>query len=244
MQAADQPIVLITGANKGIGFEIAKQLAGKKFMVLVGSRSRKSGEKAVGQLAETSPDVRSILIDLNNEQSINEAANYIDAEFGRLDILINNAGITDPEDAPPGTVSINVVRRIFETNFFGTLAITQAMLPLLRKSDRPQIINQSSGLGSIGLHGQSEWEFAQFKLFGYCSSKTAINMMTVQLAATLAEENIIVNSIDPGFTATDLNNHRGKQTVAEGAAVAVSLASDTKRIRNGEFFSASESLPW
>ena len=244
MHTADQPIVLITGANKGIGFEIAKQLANKDYMVLLGARSRESGLKAIGKLAELSPDVRFIPIDLNDEQSIKQAAIYIEAEFGRLDILINNAGITDPEDAPPGNVSLEVVRRIFETNLFGTLAITQALLPLLRKSDRPQIINQSSGLGSIGLNGESEWEFAQFKLFGYCTSKAAINMMTVQLAATLAEENIVVNSIDPGFTATDLNNHRGRQTVAEGAAAAISLATDTKRARKGEFFSTNESLPW
>jgi len=244
MHKADQSIVLITGANKGIGFEIATQLAKKNYMVLLGARSRESGLKAIGELAEKSPDVRFIPIDLNDEQSIKEAAVCIEAEFGRLDILINNAGITDPEDAPPGEVGIKVVRSIFETNLFGTLAVTQAMLPLLRKSVRPQIINQSSGLGSIGLSGQSEWEFAQFKLFGYCASKAAINMMTVQLAATLAEENIVVNSIDPGFTATDLNNHRGRQSVAEGAAAAVSLALDTKRTRNGEFFSANESLPW
>jgi len=244
MRKLDQTIVLITGANKGIGFEIAKQLATKGNQVLLGARSRESGQKAVAELAEVDLDVSFVPIDLNDERSITEAADYIGVEFGRLDILINNAGITDPDDAPPGNVSLQAVRRIFETNLFGTLNVTQAMLPLLRKSDRPQIINQSSGLGSIELNNDPEWEFAQFKLFGYCASKAAMNMMTVQLAATLADDNIIVNSIDPGFTATDLNNHRGRQTIPEGAAAAISQALDTKRTRNGEYFSANESLPW
>jgi NAD(P)-dependent dehydrogenase (short-subunit alcohol dehydrogenase family) len=200
--------------------------------------------KAVDELAGITHDVRFIPIDLNDERSITEAVNPIEAEFGRLDILINNAGITDSWDAPPAKVSLQTVRRIFETNLFGTLAVTQAMLPLLKKSDRPQIINQSSGLGSITLNGDPDWEFAQFKLFGYCASKAAMNMMTVQLAATLAEENIIVNSIDPGFTATDLNSYRGRQTISEGAAAALSQALDTNRTRSGKFFSADESLPW
>ncbi|MDA0689109.1 MAG: SDR family oxidoreductase [Proteobacteria bacterium] len=243
MNKAD-PIVLITGANKGIGFEIAQQLAAKGLIVLVGARSRQAGEKAVADLAGDSLDVRHVQIDLNDEQSIAEAAKFIEAEFGRLDILINNAGITDPDDGPPANVSIQAVRRIFETNLFGTLVVTQAMLPLLRKSDRPQIINQSSGLGSIQLNKDPDWEFAPFKLFGYCASKAALNMMTVQLASTLAEENIVVNSIDPGFTATDLNNHRGRQSIPEGAAAAISQALNIKGSGNGEFFSATESLPW
>lgn len=244
MNKADQPIVFITGANKGIGFEIAKQLAANEFNVLLGARSRQSGEKAVAEIAVDSPHVRYCPIDLNDDHSIAEAAESIEEEFGQLDILINNAGITDPDDGPPANTSLEAVRRIFETNLFGTLAVTQAMLPLLRKSDRPQIINQSSGLGSIGLNSDPEWEFAQFKLFGYCASKAALNMMTVQLAATLAEENIVVNSIDPGFTATDLNNHRGRQTIPEGAAAAISQALDNNRTRNGEFFSSSEPLAW
>lgn len=244
MHKANQPIVLITGANKGIGFEIAKQLTAKGFIVLLGARSRQSGEQAVAELSGDNPFARFFPIDLNDQRSIAEAAKSIEAEFGRLDILINNAGIADPEDAPPANVSLQAVRRVFETNLFGTLAVTQAMLPLLRKSDRPQIINQSSGLGSIELNSDPDWEFAQFKLFGYCASKAALNLMTVQLAATLGEENIVVNSIDPGFTATDLNNHRGKQSIPEGAIAAIAQASDDKRTRNGKFFSATESLPW
>jgi NAD(P)-dependent dehydrogenase (short-subunit alcohol dehydrogenase family) len=161
-----------------------------------------------------------------------------------LDILVNNAGISDRNDGPPSTASIEAVRRVFETNFFGALMVTQAMLPLLRKSPSARVVNVSSGLGSLTHNGDPAWQFAGVKRMGYNGSKAALNMLTIQLAAELRDAGIKVNSADPGFTATDLNNHRGHQTVAEGAAAAIRLALLPDDGPTGGFFNAAGQEPW
>ncbi|PCJ27480.1 MAG: short-chain dehydrogenase [SAR86 cluster bacterium] len=244
MSKSQQRVTLITGANKGIGFEISRQLSNAGSLVLLGARNTELGKKAAEKLSLNGSDVTFVHIDLTNTGSIVEAAEIVKQKYGRLDTLINNAGISDPEDGPPGTTNLQSVRRIFDTNLFGTLEVTQAMLPLLQQSESPQIINLSSGLGSITLHNDPEWEYAPYKLFGYSASKAALNMMTVQLAAELKGSNVIVNSIDPGFTATDLNNHRGTQTIDEGAAAAVSQALNPQSNITGGFISSNDSLPW
>lgn len=244
MQSSAFRIALITGANKGIGFEIARQLGKQGVRVLLGARDPTLGEAAAATLKADGADVQSIRIDLNNPATIEAAATFIDTGYGRLDILVNNAGITDRADGPPSRASIDAVRRVFETNLFGTLRVTQAMLPLLRKSSSARIVNLSSGLGSLTHNSNPAWEFAHVKPLGYNASKAALNMLTVQLAAELKDTGIKVNSADPGFTATDLNDHRGYQTVEQGAAAAIRLALLPDSGPTGGFFSADQAEPW
>jgi len=238
------PIALITGANKGIGFEIARQLGKAGYRILLGARDEARGNVAAGKLKVDGIDVRVIGIDVDKPDSIAAAAEAIEADEGRLDVLVNNAGVADRDDGPPDKASMAAVRRVFDVNFFGALAVTQAMLPALRKSASARIVNVSSGLGSLARHSDPGWRFAQTRVLGYSASKAALNMLTIQLAAELKDSGIKVNSAEPGFTATDLNNHRGTQTVAEGAASAVRLATLPDDGPTGGAFSASGPEPW
>jgi NAD(P)-dependent dehydrogenase (short-subunit alcohol dehydrogenase family) len=183
-----------------------------------------SDQAATTALKAEAADARYIELDVVRLATIEAAAATIGAEFQRLDVLVNNAGINDPGDGPPGTVDLSAVRRVMETNFFGTLTVTQAMLPLLRKSAAARIVNVSSGLGSLKWNADPNWEYAQVKLLGYNASKAAMNMLTVKLAYELSGTMIKVNASNPGYTATDLNGHQGHQTVAQGAAETVRLA--------------------
>jgi NAD(P)-dependent dehydrogenase (short-subunit alcohol dehydrogenase family) len=244
MQPPKGRIALVTGANKGIGFEIARRISASNHRVLLGARDVALGEAAAAALKAEGLDVRFIHVDLSKPTTIKSAAATIDVDCGRLDVLVNNAGISDRADGPPSKTNIDAVRRIFDTNFFGTLAVTQAMLPLLRKSPAGRIVNLSSGLGSLTRNSDPAWEFAQYKFLGYNASKAALNMLTVQLAAELMGTGIKVNSADPGFTATDLNNHRGSQSIPEGAAEAIRLALLADDGPTGGFFSASREEPW
>jgi NAD(P)-dependent dehydrogenase (short-subunit alcohol dehydrogenase family) len=178
------------------------------------------------------------------QDTIQAATVAIEAEYGRLDVLVNNAGIADRADGPPSKTGIDAVRHIFDTNFFGVLAVTQAVLPLLHKSASARIVNVSSGLGSLTLNSDPAWEFAQVKLLDYNAPKAALNMLTVQLAAELKDTGIKVNSADRGFTAIDLNDHRGFQTVAQGAAAAIRLALLADDGPTGGFFSVNQQEPW
>jgi NAD(P)-dependent dehydrogenase (short-subunit alcohol dehydrogenase family) len=237
-------IALITGTNKGIGFEIARGIGRTGALVLLGARDSALGEAAAAKLRGEKIDARFIRIDLGEAETFSAAAAAIGAEHGRLDVLVNNAGIADPADGPPGKASLTAVRRIFEVNFFATLALTQAMLPLFGKSRAARIVNVSSGLGSLALNDDPRWEFAGVKLIGYNASKAALNMLTVQLAAELKSAGVKVNSVDPGFTATDLNDHRGHQTIPEGAAAPIHLALLPEDGPTGGFFSAKGPQPW
>jgi NAD(P)-dependent dehydrogenase (short-subunit alcohol dehydrogenase family) len=244
MQARDRRIVLVTGANKGIGFEIARQLGKAGMHVLVGARNAALGETAASTLREDHIAARCLPLDVSQQHSIDAAAALIETEYGRLDVLVNNAGITAKADGPPSRTSIDAVRRVFGTNVFGALAVAQAMMPLLRKSSAARVVNVSSGLGSLAHNNDPGWEFAHVKLFGYNASKAALNMLTVQLAAELSDIGAKVNSADPGFTATDLNDHRGHQTVSQGAAAAVRLALLPDDGPTGGFFSVNGEEPW
>ena len=244
MASSSSRNVLITGANKGIGFEIARRLGREGLRVWLGARNVQSGEVAVASLREDGMDVRAIQLDLVAPETIAAAAAEIEAQDGRLDVLVNNAGINDPRDGVPGKADMEAVRRIFETNFFGTLAVTQAMLPLLRKSDSARIINQSSDLGSLTRQNDADWKFAFVKSVGYSASKAALNMLTVHLAAELKQAGIMVNAANPGATATDLNGHRGFQTVEQGATPAVQLALAADATITGGFFGVGKLDPW
>ncbi|MBB4200797.1 short-chain dehydrogenase [Rhodoblastus sphagnicola] len=235
---------LVTGANKGIGLEIARQLGKAGLNVIVAARDVERGAIATRVLQDEAITARFLRIDLTDPTSAAAAAADIRDREGALTILVNNAGITDPRDGPPSSASLDAVRRIVDTNFFGTLAVTQAMLPLLKTSAPARIVNLSSGLGSLALHGDPDWAYAPYKLIGYCASKAAVNMLTVQLAAELRDTGIKVNSADPGFTATDLNGHRGRQTIPEGAAEAVRLALLDDDGPTGGFFATEGREPW
>jgi NAD(P)-dependent dehydrogenase (short-subunit alcohol dehydrogenase family) len=244
MQNPDIRIALITGANKGIGFEIARQIGASGVRVLLGARDSGLGESAAFKLRSEGIRAEFLHVDLSKHRSIEVAAQTISEKYGVLDILVNNASITDDDDGPPSTADREAVRRIFDTNFLGTLDVTQAMLPLLRLSLAARIVNVSSGLGSISHNRNPEWDFAQVKLLGYNASKAALNMLTVQLAAELKGTNVKVNSADPGFTATDMSGHRSHQTILQGAAAAIRLALLPDDGPSGGFFSATDEEPW
>ncbi len=163
-------------------------------------------------------------IDLKAHATAVAAAEIIRQQFGKLDILINNAGIADMSDGPPSKTNIEALESLMETNFVGTVAITQTMLPLLQSAGKAQIINVSSELGCISRQTDPTWKYLSVKALAYCASKAALNMLTVQLAYEFRDGSIAVNSVNPGYTATDLNGHSGPQSVEEGAAEIVRVA--------------------
>jgi NAD(P)-dependent dehydrogenase (short-subunit alcohol dehydrogenase family) len=237
-------IALVTGANKGIGLEIARQLAEAGVAVLLGSRDPRRGRDAADGLAQTGLDVQPIGIDLNDETSIASAAAQIAASHGRLDILVNNAGIIDREDGPPSAATTAAARRLMETNFLGTLAVTQAMLPLLRRSREGRIVNLSTTLGSLAINGDPSSPYYEARLIGYNASKAALNMLTVQLAAELKDTPIVVNSVAPGYVRTDLTGGNGFMSPAEGARLPVEYALMGTDAGSGRFVEPQGDAPW
>jgi NAD(P)-dependent dehydrogenase (short-subunit alcohol dehydrogenase family) len=237
-------IALITGANKGIGYEVARQLGQEGVTVLVGARNADLGESAAARLRAGAADAAFIELDVTNPGTIASTAEAIRQRHGRLDILVNNAGIVLKGDGPPGAVDPDVVRRVFEVNFYGVLAVTQAMLPLVRKSASGRIVMVSSGLGSLAWNADPSWPFAAIKRLGYNGSKAILNMMTVQLAWELRDTPIKVNTVNPGYTATDLNQNTGTQTVEEGAAETVRQALAPDDAPSGGFFQTGGIVPW
>ncbi len=217
-------VALVTGANKGIGLEISRQLAEAGVRVLMGARSVERGTAAARALTSAGLDVGFLELDLADEAGIAAAAARIADEHGRLDILVNNAGIVDPDDGAPGSASPAAVRRILEVNFVGTLCVTQAMLPLLRAADAARIVNLSSALGSLAVNGDPSSPYYSARLIGYNASKAAVNMLTVQLDAQLQGSTVKVNSVSPGYVRTDLTGGEGFMTPAEGATLPVRYA--------------------
>ena len=236
-------IALITGANKGIGLEIARQLGAQEITVLIGARDENRGREAAEKLQSEHIDARFVQLDVTNQDTIDAAASHIESEFGKLDILVNNAGIAI-DDVPPSQLDIEVLRRTYEINFFGVFGVTKAMLPLLRKSDAGRIVNMSSGLGSLAQNTDPNYEYAEFKFLGYNSSKTAVNAMTLQFAHELKDTQIKVNSADPGYVATDINNQGGSRTVQQGATAPVRLATLPADGPTGGFFDENGIVPW
>ncbi len=234
-----KPVALVTGANKGIGLEIARQLVRRGMTVYIGARDRGRGIGAAGSLEREGVATRFVELDVLREETIRAAAATIAAAHDRLDVLVHNAGIADlGGDGPPSRAALDAVRRTLLTNFVGPAAVAQAMLPLLRKSPAGRIVNVSSELGSLTLNGDPGWEHAGAKFLGYNASKAALNMLTVQLAFELKDTPIKVNSAGPGYTKTDLNDNRGTQTVEEGAAEAIRLALLPADGPTGGFFSS------
>ncbi|PSJ59655.1 SDR family oxidoreductase [Pseudaminobacter soli (ex Li et al. 2025)] len=239
-----QKVALVTGANKGIGFEIARQLAQYGITVLLGARDLARGQQAVASLVSAGLDVEAIEIDLNDEKTIEVAAQVIGDRYGRLDILVNNAGIVDAEDGPPTVATTGAARRLMETNFIGTLAVTQAMLPLLRRSLAGRIVNLATTLGSLAINGDPSSPYYEARLIGYNASKAALNMLTVQLAAELKGTGIAVNSVAPGYVKTDLTGNNGFMTAEEGARLPVEYALLGDGAVSGTFVEPEGNAPW
>jgi len=239
----DKKIALITGANKGIGKEIARQLGALGMTVLIGARDAQRGEEAAAELKANGVDARAISIDVTDEAGISAAAAKIESDYGRLDILVNNAGIA-LDRGPSSTLELADLRRTYETNVFGVFSVTKAFVPLLQKSEAGRIVNMSSGLGSLTQNSDPNGQYAGIKPPAYNSSKAALNMLTVVFAAELKDTPIKVNAADPGYTATDLNQHSGPRTVEQAATIAVHLATLPEGGPTGGYFDENGPVPW
>jgi NAD(P)-dependent dehydrogenase (short-subunit alcohol dehydrogenase family) len=241
---ADEKIALVTGANKGIGFEIARQLAERGAIVLLGVRDIGSGERAAAALAARGLSAAVLHLDVTDGTTIDDAAERIGRRHGRLDILVNNAGIADGFGGPPSEATADRFREVYETNVFGVVAVTNAMLPLLRKSATGRIVNMSSEVGSLTLFEDPACEFWRHNRVAYQSSKTALNAITIAYARELADTPIRVNAANPGFVATDMNGHRGHRTPEEGAVIAVRLATLGPDGPTGTSQNENGTVPW
>jgi NAD(P)-dependent dehydrogenase (short-subunit alcohol dehydrogenase family) len=250
----DKLVALVTGANQGIGHQIAKDLAALGLTVLVGSRSLERGEAAA---REVGLGAFALQLDVTDQASITSAAERVRNEFGRLDVLIQNAAISNTKKQPgqsveeyakttrPSNVALDEMRAVWDTNVFGMLAMYQAMLPLLRKTPGSRIVNVSSGVGSLTTN--SDPAFPYRAIFGpvYPASKTALNALTVAMAIELEQEGIKVNAVSPGFTRTNLNGYAGTETVEEGAREAVRVALVGPDGPTGTFTRwKGETIPW
>lgn len=217
-------IALVTGANKGIGLAIARQLGVQDHEVWLGCRDLLRGDAAAAGLRQAGIDARALRIDVTDEASVAEAAAELTREVGMLDVLVNNAGLMFAPPPSAAEESIEEVRQMFDTNVFGVLRVTQAFLPLLRKSDAARIVMMSSGLSSLGEALDMRSETWTVGFAGYCASKTALNMLTVKLAKELDREGIKVNAVDPGLTSTDMTGNGPGHSPDQGALPAVALA--------------------
>jgi NAD(P)-dependent dehydrogenase (short-subunit alcohol dehydrogenase family) len=242
--------VFITGANKGIGFETARQFAKKGYYVYLGSRIMENGIHAVSKLIEEgSQNIEAIEIDISKKASVDDAKNKVQTRFDKLDILINNAGIRGVYPQAPSSVNIESVKNVYETNLFGTIQVIQSFLDLLKNSPAPRIVNVTSGLASLTLHNDPAWKYYQFKGAAYGPSKTALNAYTVALAYELRDTPFKINAVDPGYTATEINQFRGKKHVREAAAFIIKYATLDENGPSGKYFSddnnpVTHESPW
>ncbi|SCB24281.1 NADP-dependent 3-hydroxy acid dehydrogenase YdfG [Rhizobium lusitanum] len=247
----DKPVALVTGANQGIGLQIARELAANGYTVLVGSRNLERGEEAAKSIGA---DARALQLDVTDQASIAAVAERIRIELGRLDLLVNNAAISHAgrpgrslaeilQSSRASVASLDEVRAVFETNVFGVIAVTQAILPLLREAPAGRIVNVTSGVGSLTLNADPNFPYRSGFGVVYAASKTALNAITLSFAIELESTNIKVNAAGPGFTATALNNFEGIETVEQGARNPVRVALDVNG-PTGTFTSAEGPLPW
>jgi len=242
--------VLITGANRSIGLETAKQLSKKGLFVYLGTRDLEKGETVVKELnADGFQNIKAIAIDVTKPETILAAKNIVESEQGKLDILINNAGISGAFPQNASDTSITYIQEVFDTNFFGVISVTQAFLELLKKSGSPRISNITSGLGSLTLHSDPGWKYYAFKSASYGTSKAALNAYSIVLAYELKHLPFKVNVIDPGYTATDFNHHSGPGTVESAVDFIIKHTLTGENAPTGQFFSndiedGTEVSPW
>jgi NAD(P)-dependent dehydrogenase (short-subunit alcohol dehydrogenase family) len=240
-------LALITGANKGIGLETARQLAAQGIHVLIGARDAAKGEAAAQTIQAEGYKADSIALDVSNEASIKQAAQTVTDRYGNLDILVNNAGI-HPEYGQSifsfEQMSLDLVMQIYQTNVFGPFMMIQAFLPLLRQSAAGRIVNTSSSVGSLTEQSNPESPYYPVNTAGYNSSKTALNALTVQLAKQLTGTNLKVNSACPGWVQTDMGSNAAPRTVSEGARIIIKLATLPNDGPNGGFFNEDGAINW
>lgn len=246
MAEAKKKIALISGANKGIGLETARQLGKLGVTVILGARDLGRGEAAVAELKKDGVDAVAVKFDVVDAADIQAAVDKIEAEYGVLDILVNNAGMSTESlgGNSTTTVSEDDLRKTFETNFFAVINVTNAFLPLLEKSEAGRIVNVSSILASLTLHALPGSPIYDAKMFAYDSSKTALNAYTVHLAHALKDTKIKVNSAHPGWVKTDLGTDAAPMDVVDGAKTEVTLATLPEDGPTGGYFHLGETLPW
>jgi NAD(P)-dependent dehydrogenase (short-subunit alcohol dehydrogenase family) len=238
----EKKYALITGGNRGIGFAAARDLGMKGMTVYLGARDGERGEKAVQSLLDGKTDIRLLHLDVTDRESIAGAFEQVNREAGRLDILINNAGITV---SPEEQATVEGLRRVYETNVFGLYAVTRAFIPLLEAGRPSKILNISSGLGSLSrLSEPSAGGGSRYNLLAYGSSKTSVNAITAYLGDELKKNGITVLAIAPGFTATGLNNFHGTNSPEYAARIIMKYALDDDEAKTGGFFDEKGQLPW
>ena len=250
---SNQRIALVTGANQGVGFEVAKELAANGVMVYVGSRNLERGEAAAKDIGNGAVALQ---IDVTDQASIRAAAERVRTEFGRLDLLVNNAAISNTRRGDrsleefskltrASKISLDEVRAIWETNVFGALAVYQAMLPLLRESAHAQIVNVSSGVGSLTTNANRDFQYRKMYSPGYAASKTALNAITLAMMIELEDSGIKVNLVSPGFTKTNLNGYAGIESLEDGSREVVRVALLGPDAPTGTFtLWEGETIPW
>src|ERR1017187_10087735 len=246
MSETKAKVALITGANKGIGLETARQLGKLGVTIVLGARDLAKGEGAAAELKKDGVEARALKLDVANEADRAAAAKHIEKEFGRLDILVNNAGVMlDPRTGnATSTTPAAMLRETFETNFFAVVALTQALLPLLRKSEAGRIVNLSSILASLTLHATKGSPVYNAKTFAYDASKSALNAFTIHLAHELRGTKIKVNSAHPGWVKTELDGPEAPLDVVEGAKTSFQLATIGEDGPTGGYFHSGQTIPW
>jgi NAD(P)-dependent dehydrogenase (short-subunit alcohol dehydrogenase family) len=238
-----QTIALVTGANKGIGYEIAAGLGALGFSVGVGARDPERREAAVHKLRTGGADAFGVPLDVTDDASVASAARLVDEYAGRLDVLVNNAGVAGGMPQAPTAVDLADMRNALETNVFGVIRVTNAMLPLLRRSSSPRIVIVSSKVGSLSLQAAPAAETGPISAV-YAPSKTFLNAVTVQYAKELRDTNILINAACPGHCATDLTGFQAPRTPEQGAAIAIRLATLPDDGPTGGFFDDAGVVPW
>jgi NAD(P)-dependent dehydrogenase (short-subunit alcohol dehydrogenase family) len=245
MMTSLRKVALVTGGNKGIGFATVLLLAQKGYFVYIGCRDRQRGVNALDKLKKAGVDNVAVLeLDVSDVDSVYQARLQFEKQETHLDVLINNAAIGGMMPQSASSIDIGVLKDVFQTNFFGAVMVTCDFLNLLRKSDQPRIVNVSSELGSLAYLGNSSSGHFASNLMAYCSSKAALNSFTVLLAKELGNSNFKINSVTPGFTATDLTNHSGIQLPEEAAITIVKYALLNSDGPTGDFFRANAEMPW
>jgi NAD(P)-dependent dehydrogenase (short-subunit alcohol dehydrogenase family) len=245
-----QKIAFITGGNRGLGFQTALDLKDPGVKVVIGSRDLAQGEKAVEKLRAAGVDADVLQFDITKTSDYQAAYEYFDSRYGRLDILVNNAGVaagkfpgTGPEHSA-SEVSSELLHRVFETNFFAVVALTETLLPLIKKSAAGRIVNLSSILASLTLQGDPNSPIYHAKSFAYDASKTALNAFTIHLAYELRDTKIKVNSAHPGWVKTDMGGDQAPMELSEGGKTSAALATLADDGPSGGYFHLGKPLPW
>ncbi len=246
MEQQTGKVAFITGANRGIGFETAKGLGELGITLVIGTRDLAKGQAAVKELQALGFKAEAIIYDANQAKSPDDAFDYLNKHYGKLDILVNNAGISQEPlmGSNSSSVSLDILQNTFQTNLFAVIALTQKLLPLIKKAPAGRIVNLSSILASLTLHSMPSSPIDPAKAFAYNASKTALNAFTVHLAHELKNTNVKVNSAHPGWVKTELGGDGAPMEVADGGKTSVQLATLDANGASGGFFHQGESLPW